>query len=76
MDADYRMLTAREAAAFDRQFAGRFFAVGSTSTKDIHGKAVTMSQALNDLTQAESCGNGGVCIDILEVNAAGKYIKG
>ena len=76
MDADFRMLTTREAAAFDNSFAGRFFAVGSTSTKDVHGKAGSMSQALNDLTQAESCGNGGVCIDILEVDAAGNYIKG
>ena len=74
MNNDSHMLTNTEAAIFDRQFAGRFFAVGSTVTKNVHGKAGTMSQAINDLTQAESCGNDGVCIDILEVTTGGVVI--
>ena len=76
MAEDYLMLTGTVAAAFDRQFAGRFFAVGSTATKQVMGKAGSMSQALNDLTETESCGNGGVCIEILEVDIDGNYIKG
>lgn len=78
MDMDYtpRHLTTREAAIFDRQFAGRFFAVGSTFTKDVIGEAGTMSAALNELSDMESSGNAGVAIDILEVDANGNYIKG
>lgn len=63
-------------AVIERDFAGRFFAVGSTFTKEVIGKVGTMNQALAELESYEQSGNGGSAIDILEVDATGNYIKG
>ena len=63
-------------AVIERDFAGRFFAVGSTFTKDVLGKVGTMNEALDDLDRYEQSGNGGSAINILEVDANGNYIEG
>lgn len=60
----------------DNEFEGRFFAVGSTHTKEIWGTVTTFNLAMDELIADGVNGNGGVCVDIIEVDENGNYIKG